>query len=329
MSLLFITHDLSVVSQIADQVAVIRYGEILEQASTQQFFEHPQQEYSQQLFEAVPSWDESQTRPRTAENRVLLKVDDLKIYFPIQRGIFQRTVGYVKAVDGISFQLYKGRTLALVGESGSGKTTAARGILQLIKPTMGKVQFQATELTTLSAEQMRAYRRYLQIIFQDPYSSMDPRMLIGDILQEGLAAQHIGKNNKDRQLMIDDILQRVDLSSDMKDRYPHEFSGGQRQRICIARSLVMRPQIIICDEPTSALDIIVQMQILKLLRELQNEFHLSYLLITHNFNVVADLADEVAVMYHGKIIEQGDVDKILFHPQQSYTQKLIQSTKFI
>jgi len=246
----------------------------------------------------------------------VLSVNDLKVHFPIQKGLLKRTVGYVKAVDGISFDIKKGQTLALVGESGSGKTSTGMAILRLIKATSGDVQFNGQDLLAFNQSQLRRVREDLQMIFQDPFSSMNPRMMINDIINEGIRAQHKKAN-------VDELLQQVGLPTDIKDRYPHEFSGGQRQRICIARALALSPKLIICDEPTSALDVSVQAQILNLLKSLQQQLGLSYLFITHNMAVVAYLADEVAVMYQGKIVEHGSTEKILTSPEHPYTKSLL------
>lgn len=326
MSMLFITHDLGVVAKIADQVAVIYRGEIVEQAKKADFFAKPQHPYSQQLFAALPNWQQREQllTPITAAKPILV-AEKLKIYFPIRKGIFKRTVGYIKAVDDINFSIATGTTLALVGESGSGKTTTARGILRLIDPTAGKVIFEDIDLAKISTTALHKIRKDLQIVFQDPYSSMNPRMQIKDIIAEGMLAQNMDKHEVTRQQRIDELLRLVGLAPENKFRYPHEFSGGQRQRICIARSLALNPKLIVCDEPTSSLDVSAQMQILKLLRKLQCELKLSYLLITHNFAVVAYMADEVAVMYHGKIVEQGKVEQVLNNPQHPYTQKLLAS----
>jgi len=266
----------------------------------------------------------------STENRVedqaadeLLTIDNLKIHFPIHRGFFRRVAGYVYAVDGVSLQIPKGRTLALVGESGCGKTTVGKGLLQLIRPTAGSVRFQQTELTELSPRELRSHRRDFQVVFQDPFSSMNPRMQIGDIVAEGLVAQGLVTSRHEREQRVAELMQQVGLAPEMADRYPHEFSGGQRQRICIARALAVNPKLIVCDEPTSALDVSVQAQILNLLRELQQRLGLSYLFITHNLSVVGYLAHEVAVMYLGRIVEQGRVEEVLESPKHPYTRALL------
>jgi peptide/nickel transport system ATP-binding protein len=255
--------------------------------------------------------------------RRILAVDRLKVHFPIHKGLFKRIAGHVKAVDGVSMVLQRGRTVALVGESGCGKTTVGKAMLQLIRPTAGSVDYNGMELTRIAMRELRPLRRDLQIIFQDPYSSMNPRMMVGEIIEEGMLAQHIGGAASERQLRINTLLTQVGLSAEARRLYPHEFSGGQRQRICIARALAVDPKVIVCDEPTSALDVSVQAQILNLLKELQDELGLAYLFITHNMSVVEYIAHTVAVMYLGRIVEQGMVDEVLKTPKHPYTQALL------
>jgi peptide/nickel transport system ATP-binding protein len=251
-----------------------------------------------------PSPADARGRARHAPAEALLDTRDLVIHFPIHKGLFKRTVGYVRAVDGVELSIPRGRTLALVGESGCGKTTVGKGILQLLRVTGGRVRFEG-------------------IIFQDPVSSMNPRMLVGDIIAEGLVVQGIGAGRADQASRIATLLEQVGMPADSAGRYPHEFSGGQRQRICIARALAVEPKLIICDEPTSALDVSVQAQILNLLKRLQTELGLSYLFITHDVSVVSYIADEVAVMYLGRIVEHGDVETILGNPAHPYTEALM------
>jgi len=265
----------------------------------------------------------SATADTSPQGQPLLDARDLVIHFPIHKGLFKRTVGTVRAVDGVELVIPRGRTLALVGESGCGKTTVGKGILQLLHVTGGHVLFEGQELTTLTGEELRRRRAEMQIIFQDPVSSMNPRMLVGDIIAEGLVAQGIGSGREDHGRRVETLLDQVGMPAESASRYPHEFSGGQRQRICIARALAVEPKLIICDEPTSALDVSVQAQILNLLKRLQDELQLSYLFITHDVSVVSYIADEVAVMYLGRIVEHGDVETILRSPSHPYTKALM------
>ncbi|HSA90703.1 MAG TPA: dipeptide ABC transporter ATP-binding protein, partial [Burkholderiales bacterium] len=260
---------------------------------------------------------------RQEAGKVLLEAKELKVYFPIRKGIFRRTVGYVRAVDGVSLALREGRTLALVGESGSGKTTAGKAILQLIAPTSGSVRFGNDELTRLSRHELRPRRGAMQIIFQDPYASLNPRLRVAEILLEGMRSLGVGASDAERTERLQRLLAEVGLPADSLERYPHEFSGGQRQRIAIARALAVDPKLIVCDEPTSALDVSVQAQILNLLRALQERLGIGYLFITHNIAVVDYLAHEVAVMYQGRIVERGTVDEVLRRPQHPYTRQLL------
>ena len=330
MAILFITHDLAVASEMADDVAVMRYGKIVEQNSRDSFYKNPGHPYSRELFAALPSKakrdsevQSGQTMAESNDKQALLKVRDLKVYFPIKKGILKKTVAYVRAVDGVSIDIHRGQTVAMVGESGSGKTTFGKGILQLLRASDGSVVFDEQELTQLKGKALRQRRSDIQIVFQDPYSSMNPRMMIADVIAEGMLAQGIGGSRQQRMKRVDELLEKVGLESAHKSRYPHEFSGGQRQRICIARALAVEPKLIVCDEPTSALDVSVQAQILDLLKDLQKNMGLAYLFITHNISVVEYLAHYVAVMYQGKIVEQGTVDEVLTNPQNPYTQKLL------
>ncbi len=330
MAILFITHDLTVASEMADDVAVMRYGKIVEQNSRDSFYANPVHPYSMELFDALPSRSKRdaeaepiQTKTASDDTHALLKVRDLKVHFPIKKGLLKKTVGFVRAVDGISIDLYSGQTFAIVGESGSGKTTFGKGILQLLHATDGSVVFEDQELTQLKGKALRQKRSDIQIVFQDPYSSMNPRMMIADVIAEGMIAQGIGGSKQQRLKRVDELLEQVGLEPSHKNRYPHEFSGGQRQRICIARALAVEPKLIVCDEPTSALDVSVQAQILDLLKDLQKNMGLGYLFITHNISVVEYLAHYVAVMYQGRIVEQGTADEVLTNPQDPYTQKLL------
>lgn len=340
MGILFITHDLAVVKQVSDHVAVMKQGKIVEQSSNEIFFSNPQHDYSWELFAALPAMEkrgkpllaidddvsetinEKTTSHQTTEDDTLT-VSDLKVHFPIKKGIFKRTVGHVKAVDGVSIEIPPGQTVALVGESGSGKTTVGKGILRLVQPTSGEVTYLGLPIHEIGKQQLLEQRTNLQIVFQDPFSSMNPRMLVGDIIEEGMKALKVLDNSEARKARVLELLEQVGLSKDAHLRYPHEFSGGQRQRICIARALAVNPKIIICDEPTSALDVSVQAQILDLLNDLQKRLGISYLFITHNMSVVAYFADRVAVMHQGKIVEQGEVKQVLTNPQHEYTKKLL------
>ena len=413
MAILLITHDLGVVAEMAQRVAVMYAGEIVELATRDDFFNHPAHPYSQQLFASLPGKQKRdqalavingnvpplsqqfsgcrfvdrcnqalplcrdtipQWHPVSGQHQIrchlydkdsvdvssiplaasptrnaakaqqtsldsaaspLLQVTGLKVHFPIRKGLFKRVAGQVKAVDGVSLKIAAGKTLALVGESGCGKTTIGKSILQLIQPTAGSVLFKDQELVALGRSQLRQIRSQFQIIFQDPYSSLNPRMRIIEILQEGMNALNIEKinhtdaNNQSsipsKEKEIDALLQRVGLPADVKWRFPHEFSGGQRQRIAIARALAVNPKLLICDEPTSALDVSVQAQILNLLKSLQNNLGLAFLFITHNIAVVEYLADEVAVMYLGRIVEHGHIDEVIGCPKHPYTQALLSS----
>lgn len=253
----------------------------------------------------------------------ILRVEGLRTWFPITGGLMRRTVGHVRAVDGVDFEIRAGQTLALVGESGCGKTTVGRSILRLEEPREGKIFFEGNDLTQLSQKALRPYRQNLQIVFQDPMASLNPRMRVGDIVAEGMSSFGIGKNAADRRERVARLLERVQLDPDHMVRYPHEFSGGQRQRIGIARALAVEPRLIICDEAVSALDVSIQAQILNLLRELQRELGLAYLFITHDLGVVRYLADEVAVMYLGQIVEQAPTERLFAEPRHPYTRGLL------
>jgi ABC-type microcin C transport system duplicated ATPase subunit YejF len=322
MALWLISHDLALVSTMADRVAVMQQGKIVETGPTQALFQQPQHAYTRKLLDALPDMQSCLTHaPR--EKPPLLQVKDFYCYYPIRKGLFKRVVDHVRAVDGVSFTLQQGKTLALVGESGCGKTTLGKSLLNLIPGGNGHVSINGVELNGLGGEALRQQRANMQIVFQDPFSSMNPRMLVGDIIAEGIRALHPGINAAGREAIVRQLLQQVDLPVDSAQRYPHEFSGGQRQRICIARALAVNPKLIVCDEPTSALDVSVQAQIIQLLKTLQREKNVSYLFITHDLAVVAEIADEVAVMYQGKIIEHGGVARVLTQPEHAYTKKLL------
>jgi peptide/nickel transport system ATP-binding protein len=406
MALMLITHDLGVVSQMANRVAVMYAGQIVESASRDDFFSRPAHPYSRKLFQSLPSagkrdgslavirgsvpaltreftacrfaercdqaWDlcrksapdlydagngqiarchlfapgekrdegkrvRDEGKPSVAvpepsvisRQSSLLEVRDLKVHFPIHKGLFRRVVAQVKAVDGVSISIAAGHTLGLVGESGCGKTTVGKGILRLVEPTSGAVLFDGADLVRLRRRELRPRRKDVQIIFQDPYSSLNPRMRVMETLEEGMAALGIGSGREERQARVDTLLGEVGLDRDVKYRYPHEFSGGQRQRIAIARALSVEPRLIVCDEPTSALDVSVQAQILNLLKDLQQKKHLAYLFITHNISVIEFLAHEVAVMYLGRIVERGRVDEVLASPKHPYTKALLSAVPVV
>lgn len=324
MALWLISHDLALVSTVADRVAVMQRGKLVETGNTAAFFSNPQHPYTRQLLNALPRMSSASNRPIAEKiDTPLLQVSDFSCYYPIRKGLFKRVVGHVKAVDGVSFSLARGKTLALVGESGCGKTSLGKSLLNLIPNSGGEVIIDGVALHNLTGEALRQQRASLQIVFQDPFASMNPRMLVGDIIAEGIQALHPQVSADERAQRVRELLIQVDLPETAALRYPHEFSGGQRQRICIARALAVKPKLIICDEPTSALDVSVQAQIIQLLKDLQAQYGMSYLFITHDFGVVAELADEVAVMYQGKIVEQGSVAQVLTAPRHHYTQSLL------
>ncbi|WP_367352696.1 ABC transporter ATP-binding protein [Achromobacter animicus] len=341
MAVLLITHDLAVVKNVAHHVALMRSGEIVESASAEEFFRAPRHPYAKQLFEAIPTFDKrgvplteqgravaAQQRQQAGPDRtagVVLDVQDLKVHYPVRKGPLRRIVSWVKAVDGVTFTLRAGETLALLGESGCGKTTTGKALLRLIDGARisGRAMLQGHDLLTADRRQLQRLRQDIQIVFQDPYASLDPRMRIGEILDEGLASLKRGMSRQDREKHAAQLIERVGLPANTLTRYPHEFSGGQRQRIAIARALAVEPKVLICDEPTSALDVSVQAQILDLLRELQADLGIAYLFITHNFGVVEYLADRIAVMDKGRIVELGQAESVLLAPRQEVTRRLL------
>jgi peptide/nickel transport system ATP-binding protein len=283
----------------------------------------PQHTYTRELLAALPANLERLAPPRYRDLEPLISVQNLCVYFPIRKGVLQRHVDDVKAVDDVTLDINKGRVLAVVGESGSGKTTLGRAILGLIKATAGSVNFAGVDLAGLSRRALKPYRRELQIVFQDPQSSLNPRLSIASILTEPMAAHDIGANQKDRLERAANLMQKVGLDPMMLSRFPHEFSGGQRQRIGVARALALEPKFIVCDEVTSALDVSVQARILRLLDELKQEMDLTYLFITHNIDVVRYFADDIAVMYQGTVVEQGLAQEVCDHPSHPYTKRLL------
>lgn len=320
LAVLLITHDMGVVRQTADRVGVMYQGQIIEQGNCADFFVRPQEDYSRRLINCLPDMDSYRLE---TEETPLLKVENLAVHFPIRKGLFQRIHSYTRAVDGISFTIGKGETLALVGESGCGKTTIGRAILNLEPVTSGNILYNDQPLNTLSRKKMMPLRRKIQIIFQNPFSSMNPRMTVGDIIEEGMVSLGLELSSSERKKRIESLLKRVRLEPEHRLRYPHEFSGGQRQRIAIARALAVEPDLIICDEPTSALDVSIRADVLDLLLELQSELQVSYLFITHDLSIIPHLAHRVAVMQAGKIVEQGKTETVLKSPSHPYTQQLL------
>lgn len=319
MALLLITHDLGIVRRVADKVCVMQKGEIVESATVAKLFSQPQHAYTKMLLAAEPKGDALTMDSNAAE---ILNITDLKVYFPIKKGFLRRTVDYVRAVDGISVSVKAGETLGIVGESGSGKTTLGLALLRLL-PAQGCVVFLGKEISGLTQQEFRPLRRSLQIVFQDPFGSLSPRMAIGDIIAEGLDihAPHTTKAERDQR--ISDALLEVGLDPAMRNRYPHEFSGGQRQRIAIARAIILKPSLVVLDEPTSALDMSVQAQIVDLLCDLQRRYGLAYLFISHDLRVVKALSHHVIVMKNGKAVEQGDARQVFENPQEIYTKSLL------
>jgi microcin C transport system ATP-binding protein len=319
MSMLLISHDLNLVRRIAHRVCVMQRGQIVEQSSCEQLFKAPQHAYTQELLGAEPSGEPVDI----PAGEPLLEVDDLRVWFPIKKGLLRRTVDYVKAVDGIDFSLPQGQTLGIVGESGSGKSTLGLAILRLLD-SQGAIRFQGQALDGLSQHEVRPFRRQMQVVFQDPFGSLSPRMTVGMIVGEGLRIHRMGTAAEQEQAIVDALLE-VGLDPETRHRYPHEFSGGQRQRIAIARALVLKPALILLDEPTSALDRTVQRQVVELLRTLQAKYNLTYLFISHDLAVVRALSHHLIVVKEGQVVEQGPADAIFSAPQHLYTQQLLEA----
>ncbi len=320
MSMLFITHDLTIVRKIADRVCVMKDGEIVEHGPTAEIFANPQHPYTRTLLEAESTGVPIPVDPNA---NVVAQAENLKIWFPLTSGLLRRTVGYVKAVNDATFTVRAGETVGIVGESGSGKTTLALAMMRLIR-SEGRIVFMGRELQDLRDSQMRPLRSDMQIVFQDPYGSLSPRMTVEQIIAEGLTVHGTaeGKNTRD---MVTEIMGEVGLDPALMDRYPHEFSGGQRQRIAIARAMILRPKLVVLDEPTSALDMTVQVQIVELLRDLQQKYQLAYLFISHDLKVVRALSHKVMVMKRGDVVEAGDADAIFDAPQNDYTRELMKA----
>ena len=356
MGMIFITHDLGVVSEIADDVIVMNKGVIVEKGTTRDILNKPQHPYTKGLIACRPpldyrlerlpvvkeflegKWrDNDQVKnellitdeTRQKQHKLLysqepiLKVQNLRTWYPLRKGVFGRTYAHIKSVDDVSFDVYPGETLGLVGESGCGKTTLGRSILRLVEPTSGNVIFEGRDITKLNDKELREYRKQAQIVFQDPYSSLNPRICIGDSIAEPMMVHGIEKDAKKRRERVCHLLEEVGLEASHYQRYPHEFSGGQRQRICIARALAVNPKLIICDESVSALDVSVQAQVLNLINRLKKEFHFTYIFISHDLSVVRFMSDRVVVMYNGKIQEMNEADALFNNPQNDYTKKLI------
>jgi len=318
MAMLFITHDLGIVRKIADRVCVMQRGKIVEQGAVERVFTNPEHPYTRALLAAEPKPDPAPLQPQAP---LVVETNDLKVWFPIKRGVMRKTVGHVKAVDGVSVALRQGETLGVVGESGSGKTTLGLAILRLISSN-GPIVFMGKPVQGLKFKEMRPFRRDMQIVFQDPYGALSPRMSISDVIEEGLWVHQPQLSPEQREERVIRALKEVGLDPETRFRYPHEFSGGQRQRIAVARAVVLEPTFVVLDEPTSALDMLIQAQIVDLLRDLQKRKNLTYLFISHDLRVVAALASRVLVMRNGKVVEEGPAGDLFKNPKSDYTRAL-------
>ncbi len=347
ISIIFISHDLGVIGQVADDIMVMYRGKVVEQGTADQILHHPQQPYTKGLLACRPPLDSKPHRLPTVEeylsseklevrsdelstpeqpltpNSTLLTVKDLSVTYTLKRSLFGRPLQTLKGVDGVSFDIREGETLGLVGESGCGKTTLGRALLRLIDSSSGTVSYRGTPLNQFSAKQMRTLRPKLQIIFQDPYSSLNPRITIGEAIAEPLNVHSSGLSRESRLSRVTELMQHVGLESDWYNRYPHELSGGQRQRVCIARALILRPELVVCDESVSALDVSVQAQVINLLNDLKEHYHYTYLFITHDLAVAHYISDRIMVMQRGRIVESGTADEVFANPQTEYTRTLL------
>jgi len=319
MAILLITHDLTIVRKFSQRIAVMKHGEIVEQGRTANVFKSPKHAYTKMLINAEPK---GEVKPLTDTAKFILEVDNLKLYFPKSKSFFGKTTSYVKAVDDISLTLSEGETLGIVGESGSGKSTLGFSLVRLLNPE-GSIIFMGEDIGTLNERQVKAHRKDMQIVFQDPFGSLSPRMSVADIIAEGLNVHHKHLSRVEKDARVIEAMEKVRLDPETRHRFPHEFSGGQRQRISIARALILRPKMIVMDEPTSALDMSVQAEVVELLRDIQRDEGLSYIFISHDLRVVKALSHRVLVMKDGVVMEQGDVYKIFHKPETEYTQKLI------
>lgn len=324
MSILFITHDLAVASQISDKIIVMRDGEIIEKANTTSFFKNPKNTYSKSLLDST-HYLKKENKKETNHNNNTLDIKNLRVYFEESKSFFSKQKKFIKAVDDVSIKIKTGSTHAIVGESGSGKTTVAKAVMGLAKITSGSIKIQNKDISNLSSRETINHRKNYQMIFQDPFSSLNPRMRIGAIIKEGLCFLNPEINKKEMDFLLEDVLYKVGMTNDALKKYPHEFSGGQRQRIAIARVLVLNPKLLICDEPTSSLDVTVQKQVINLLTEIQRRSNVSYLFISHDIKLVSSISDTISVMKNGKVVESGKTFDIINHTKNEYTKKLLSS----